>query len=111
MKTEENEGANKAEEEGAFSRSWIRLNLGLRGFTIRSFARQHGVRSGTVGKVFTVPYPRMERLIAGTLNIPPEDIWPSRYDSTGRPNRRNRWYDRGRQKFNTENFDVNEKKD
>ena len=105
----EKKETNTPEEKAAFSRSWIRLNLGLRGFTIRSFARQHGVRSGTVGKVFTVPYPRMERLIAGTLNIPPEDIWPSRYDSTGRPNRRNRWYDRGRQKNTTGSFDVNQK--
>lgn len=105
------EETNAPREKTAFSRSWIRLNLGLRGFTIQSFAKKHGVKAGTVGKVFTVPYPRMERLIADTLGLPPEIIWPSRYDSAGRPNRRNRWYDRGRRKNNTESFDVNQKKD
>jgi len=90
----EKKETNTPEEKAAFSRSWIRLNLGLKGFTIRSFAKQHGVKAGTVGKVFTVPYPRMERLIAHTLGLAPQEIWPSRYDENGKPNRPNLWYAR-----------------
>ena len=93
----------------AFPRSWIRLNLGLKGFSIRSFAAKHGVKPGTVGAVFSRPYPRMEYLIAHTLGVAPWEIWPSRYDEAGQPNRRNRWYDRGRRKNTTKDFDVNKK--
>ena len=87
---------NNPEERAASLRSWIRLNLGLKGFTIRSFAKKHGVKPGTVAVAFSRPYPRMERLIGDTLGIPPEQIWPWRYDSAGRPNRFNTWYLRGR---------------
>ena len=83
---------NKLKENLAFSRSWVRLNLGLKGFTFQSFAEKHGVKPGTVGVVFSRPYPRMERLIADTLGIDPWTIWPERYDSAGRSNRPNLWY-------------------
>lgn len=88
------EETNNPREKTAFSRSWIRLNLGLKGFTIQSFAKKHGVKAGTVGKVFSRPYPRMERLIAGTLGLPPAIIWPDRYGDDGKPNRPNLWYRR-----------------
>lgn len=94
-----------------FSRSWIHLNLGLKGFTIRSFAKKHGVKPGTVGVVFSRPYPRMERLIADTIGIPPESIWPDRYGPDGKPNRHNRWYDRGRVKNIKRVENVNGKKE
>jgi Ner family transcriptional regulator len=94
MKITKNVETSNPKGKDAFSRYWIRLNLGLNGFTIRSFAEKNGVKDGTVSVVFSRPYPRMERLIADTLGLAPETIWPSRYDSAGRPNRRNRWYDR-----------------
>jgi len=104
---EENDSTNTTD----FPRAWIILNLQVKGFSLRSFAKTHGLKPGTVGVVFSRPYPRMERLIGDTLGLAPQEIWPSRYDSAGRPNRRNRWYDRGRRKNNMEGFNVNQKKD
>lgn len=109
-----NNDINKSKQKVAFSRSWIKLSLGLRGFTIQSFAKQHGVKPSTVGTVFTRPYPRMERLIADTLGVAPEVIWPDRYDEKGKSNRVNLWYFRKtgiwKPKLRKKNCEVKNKK-
>ncbi len=34
------------------------------------------------------PYPKMERIIADTLGLPPQELWPERYNDDGSTNRR-----------------------
>ncbi len=33
------------------------------------------------------PYPKSEAIIAAALDLKPQDIWPSRYNTNGTPNR------------------------
>lgn len=54
--------------------------------------RQLGFYNGYTGdsslsEVFRRPWPKAERIIAKAIGHKPEEIWPSRYDSAGKPNR------------------------
>jgi Ner family transcriptional regulator len=91
---------SKNKEENISIRTWVKFRLGLKGYTLKSFAQQHRIKSGTLGVVFYRAYPKVERLLADALEVRPWDLWPERYDPNHRPNRRNRWYDRGRCKVN-----------
>lgn len=57
------------------------------GWSLRKLSIHHGLSPKTLSNVFQLPYPNGERLIAEALNIKPHEIWPSRYDSEGKPNR------------------------
>jgi len=57
-------------------------------WSLRQLALSQGLHHGTVAKALRHPYPRAERLIANTLDLRPEHIWPERYDHDGQPNRR-----------------------
>ena len=95
-------------------REWIKFCFHLKGYTFKTFGQLHGVKAGTVGIVFTRPYPKMEKLIADTLEVQPWDLWPERY-TDGKPNRPNLWYRRKnglwkrKNKNTTNGFDVNKK--
>lgn len=75
-------------------RGWIKFNLSLKGLTLKDLGEKYNCTSLCI--VFHRPFPRAEKIIADTLNLEPQTLWPDRYDSTGRPNRRNTWYDRKR---------------
>jgi lambda repressor-like predicted transcriptional regulator len=113
MKIAKNRESRTARGKATSLRTWIKLNLAPKGFTIQSFAEKHGVKAGSVGVVFSRPYPRMERLIAHTLELAPQEILPSRYDENGKPNRPNLWHRRGtggwRPKISRKNLRVKEK--
>ena len=57
------------------------------GWSFRRLALHHGVSPSTLRRALHQPYPRGEERIASALGIAPQQIWPSRYDSEGRPNR------------------------
>ena len=42
-------------------------------------ARRNQVNPYDFYNVFYKPYPKIEKIISAFLEIPPEDIWPSRY--------------------------------
>jgi Ner family transcriptional regulator len=88
------EETNGSQENTMSVREWVKFRLHLKGYTLRSFGRLHGLTAGSVGVVFYRPYPRMERLIASALEIQPWELWPSRYDENQKPNRPNLWYQR-----------------
>jgi len=81
----------------------LKLNAASRGLRIKDLARENGLSPSALYNPFYFPFPKGERIVAGILGLEPQQLWPSRYDSTGRPNR-------GRYKDNTEKKDVNQKK-
>ena len=48
-------------------------------------ASKNGVTRHCLYQVFRRTYPRMEKIIANTLGLHPQQIWPDRYDEYGRP--------------------------
>lgn len=52
-----------------------------RGTTLYALGKAHGYKSPrTLNNVFYMPYPKVEKIIADFLGLPPEEIWPSRYE-------------------------------
>lgn len=70
---------------------WIKYQLRMRGTSMAALARRLGVTRQAVRNALAGPYPRMERIIAAELGLPPEVIWPERYrDAEGSGGRRRR---------------------
>jgi Ner family transcriptional regulator len=57
------------------------------GWSFVQLSLAHGLGRQCLNKVLHRPYPKAERIVAEVLGMKPEDIWPSRYDSNGLPNR------------------------
>ena len=68
-------------------REWIKYQLRLRGLSLAAIARDLGVSRHAPHLALVKPYPRMERAIADKLELEPRQIWPERYDESGKPNR------------------------
>ncbi|WP_288492391.1 helix-turn-helix transcriptional regulator [uncultured Pantoea sp.] len=47
--------------------------------SLAAVSRQAGLASSTLANALTRRWPKGERLIAETLDVEPEKIWPSRY--------------------------------
>ena len=62
---------------------WIRFQLSIKGQSISSIARQHGVRSQTLSSCRNQPYPRMERIIAENIGCSEKEIFPDRFNDDG----------------------------
>jgi Ner family transcriptional regulator len=58
------------------------------GWSMRQLSLANGLAANTLGAAINRPYPKGERIIAKTLGVTPQSIWPSRYDEHGRVNRR-----------------------
>jgi Ner family transcriptional regulator len=54
--------------------------LTKRGHRLTSLSVRNGYHPTAVGKALRAPWPRAERIIADALGVPPEVIWPSRYN-------------------------------
>lgn len=57
----------------------IIAGLKKRGTTLSALSRQAGLASSTLANALTRRWPKDERLIAGALDVAPENIWPSCY--------------------------------
>ncbi|MBI3309860.1 MAG: helix-turn-helix domain-containing protein [Serratia liquefaciens] len=55
--------------------------LKKKGTTLAAVSREAGLASSTLGNALARHWPKGERLIGEALNLPPADIWPSRYPS------------------------------
>ncbi|MDI3413131.1 MULTISPECIES: helix-turn-helix transcriptional regulator [Pantoea] len=53
--------------------------LKKRGTSLAAVSRQAGLAFSTLANALTRRWPKGERLIAETLDVEPEKIWPSRY--------------------------------
>ncbi len=58
---------------------WIKFQLRVRGSSMSKLARRLGVTRQAVRNALAAPYPRMERVIAAEIGVPPSHIWPERY--------------------------------
>lgn len=72
-------------------RDWTREQifeaLHRAGWSLRRLALHHEVNPSTFQAVIYRPYPRAELRVAEALGVTPQEIWPSRYDADGQPNR------------------------
>ncbi len=66
----------------------VKAALEKAGWSLRQLSFHHGYKhSATLKRVFQQPWPKGERLVAEAIGHSPQDIWPSRYDEFGKPNR------------------------
>lgn len=59
--------------------------LKKRGLTLAGVSAANGYHPTAAGKALKRPWPALEKIIAEALNRTPDEIWPSRYDHSGRP--------------------------
>ena len=62
--------------------------LKKRGHSLAGLSVANGYHPTAAGKALKQPWPAMERLLADAIGVAPQEIWPSRYDSEGIPQRR-----------------------
>ena len=64
--------------------------LKKRGWSLRQIGVDEGYEEGnTLGEAARRPYPKAEAILARYIGVDhPMVIWPSRYDASGKPNRR-----------------------
>lgn len=56
------------------------------GISIRQLSIQSGFAPGSLRTVLLNPWPQAQAIIAARIGVPPQSIWPSRYDpATGEP--------------------------
>lgn len=58
--------------------------LSVQGRTCADVDRAFGLQVGTASKTLGYPHARAEQAIASVLHLPAAEIWPSRYDTSGR---------------------------
>lgn len=73
----------------------IKCALEKKGWSLSRLSVHHGYCRTACVVALWRPAPKMERTIADAIGVPPQVIWPSRYDEHGNSNRR-----RGRPKSN-----------
>ncbi len=66
-------------------RADIKAALEKRGLSLARLSRLNGYARSSAPTALHVPWPKMERLIAGAIGVAPQDIWPSRYRPDGTP--------------------------
>lgn len=79
---------NEIPDDPVQRNEWIKFQLRMRGSSLSKLARRLGVTRQAVRNALSAPYPRMERVIADELGLPPQAIWPERYErrrAGGRP--------------------------
>ena len=59
--------------------------LKKRGLSLAGLSVAHGYHPTAAGKALRNPWPAMEAIIAAELGLPPQHLWPSRYDPAGHP--------------------------
>ncbi|MDX1755852.1 MAG: helix-turn-helix transcriptional regulator [Marinobacter sp.] len=58
----------------------IAAEIRKRGISVAELARRNGYSNPTTFyNVFKAPYPKVERIVADFLGVPPQKIWPTRY--------------------------------
>ncbi|VAX06683.1 hypothetical protein MNBD_ALPHA03-2001 [hydrothermal vent metagenome] len=57
----------------------IKMELEIRGYTLVKLSNEAGYHPSAVGRCLRVSWPSVELVIAQTLGVQPDEIWPSRY--------------------------------
>lgn len=66
-------------------RAWVKYQIQLTGRSMAQVAEEAGVNRQTLYSAFFKTYPRMEKVIADALGLPPAVVFPERYDADGLP--------------------------
>lgn len=62
--------------------------LRKKGWSLQQLAKEHGYAGrSALSKALAEPYPKAEAIIAETLGVAPQTIWPTRYNPDGTSNR------------------------
>ncbi|OOR96759.1 DNA-binding protein [Canicola haemoglobinophilus] len=75
---------SKKTAEQDWHRADILAELRKKGWSLRSLANEGKVSYNTLKSVLDKPYPKMERLIANAIGVPPEIIWAGRFAERNR---------------------------
>jgi Ner family transcriptional regulator len=59
----------------------VQAALKKRGLSLAGLSTVNGYHATAAGKALKRPWPALEVLIAKAIGVPPQDIWPSRYNS------------------------------
>lgn len=59
--------------------------LKKRGHSLAGLSVANGYHPTAAGKALKQPWPAVERILADALGLPPQAIWPSRYNGEGEP--------------------------
>lgn len=68
-------------------RAWIKYQLDLRGTNMAQVGQECGLSRQAVYRVFSINYPKMQKIIADALDLEPQQLWPERYERDGAPKR------------------------
>jgi Ner family transcriptional regulator len=68
----------------------VKAAIRMKGSTLTRLASEMGLSPHAVMVVNFKSWPRVQAGIGQFLNIPPQQIWPSRYDPDGNPLRKRR---------------------
>ena len=69
-------------------RAWIIYQLSLQDKSLASIARDAGISRQAIWQAMVKPYPRAEKIIAESLHMDAQTLFPERYDANGQPNRK-----------------------
>lgn len=66
----------------------VKAALDKAGWSLRQLGFHHDYTGdSSLSEVFRRPWPKAEGIIAKAIGHKPQEIWPTRYDAKGRPNR------------------------
>ena len=68
-----------SETKGDWHPAQIVCALKMAGWTVRGLSKHHGYHPKVLQHAIQRKWPKGERIIADTLGLKPEEIWPSRY--------------------------------
>ena len=74
----------KKTAEQDWHRADILAELKKNGWSLRSLAKEGQISYNTLKTVLDKPYPKMERLVANAIGVPPEIIWAGRFAERNR---------------------------
>lgn len=60
-------------------RAWIKYQLELKGWSLSALSKKHGYTRSAVQQALDRPYPKVEKIVASTLGMSVEQLWPERY--------------------------------
>jgi Ner family transcriptional regulator len=69
-------------------RADIKAALEKKGLSLARLARLNGYGRRSTSTALSVPWPKMESVIARAIGVQPQVIWPSRYREDGTPKSR-----------------------
>jgi Ner family transcriptional regulator len=76
--------------EAGMSRNDIIAAIKNAGYTLKGLSELNGLSPAAVSVCLSRPWPKVERIIADAISVPPHRIWPPRYACEGKPIKRGR---------------------